>query len=214
LVVAMASATSHAAPRAEFAVPARSWGRGDDRCRVRCADRGHQRIEAAQQDLVPADLGVAEPDTLFLLAVHPAQQPVHVDERDRRRAGQQRRRFSQADQERPRHGLQLAHVAVGERPQELTQRRRGVHPAEQLAHPAVADHVQIVDRVRPGEHARHNRGDLPRRVGSLVRRHMQPPADNAVQIARLRQPHHRLQTRGRHQIRIVERCADRANSVL
>jgi hypothetical protein len=88
---------------------------------------------------------VAERRSLFLLAVHPAQQRVHVDERDRAGTGQQPGAASELDQQLPRHALQLTHVAVGERAKELAQRRRGVDAAEQARHAAVADHVQVID---------------------------------------------------------------------
>jgi len=97
-------------------------------------------------------------------------------------------------------------VTVGEHAQERPQGRRGAHPAEQQRHAAMAHHIQVVDRIRPGEHARHDRGDLALGTGSLVRRHMQPLTDDAVQVARIGKPHHRLQPGARHQVRIIKRC--------
>jgi hypothetical protein len=57
----------------------------------------------------------------------------------------------------PQHRGQLQGVAVGELPQELTQRGWRVDPAEQPAHPAAADQVQIVDAVRASGHPSDDR---------------------------------------------------------
>ena len=52
------------------------------------------------------------------------------------------------------HRRQLQRVAVGELAQELPQRRRRVDAGEQPLHPTGADHVQVVDAVRPGTPSR------------------------------------------------------------
>ena len=98
--------------------------------------------------------------------VPPVQQRVHIHEGDRLGPGQQRCRGGQLDQQPPRHSAQLRYVPEGELPHKRAQRGRRVGPAEQGAHPAVTDHVQIVDAVRAGDHARHERGDLSCRGGS------------------------------------------------
>jgi site-specific DNA recombinase len=133
--------------------------------------------------------------------------PPHTDKRRRARSARNARPVKEAVSSND-------HLrSMGERAQELTHRRRCVHPAEQFRHAAVANHAHVIDRVRTGEHAGHDRGDLARRVRSLVRGHMQPLANNAGQVARLGQPHHRLQPHVRHQIAIVERCPDGAGGM-
>jgi hypothetical protein len=72
--------------------------------------------------LVPADLRVPETHALLLLAIHAAQQRVHVDERDRTRAGQQRRAPRELHQKLARDGLELTDVTVAEHAQERPQR--------------------------------------------------------------------------------------------
>ena len=91
--------------------------------------------------------------------------------------------------------------------QERPQGRRGVRLPEQLIHPAVAQHVQVIDRVRPGDHPGHDRGDLPGRVAAD--RGVQPdPLGNQVgQPGLLGQPHHRDQPGQRHDILSIERGA-------
>ena len=92
----------------------------------------------------------------------------------------------------------------GELPQERAQRRGCVAPPEQRGHAAVVDHVEVLDRVRAGDHPRHDRADLPRRVGADRGADPDQPAQQRVQPACLRQAHHRHQSRARHQIRITE----------
>src|SRR3546814_4088096 len=55
-------------------------------------------------------------------------------------------------------------VSVSKRAQERAQRRGGPHAREQPWHPAVAQHVQVVDAVGSGEHPRNHAGCLDRRV--------------------------------------------------
>jgi hypothetical protein len=155
---------------------------------------------------------VSEPHALLLLAIHPAQQRVHVDERDRTRTGQQRRTSCELDQELAGDGLELTDVAMAEHAQERSQRRGRIHTAEQLWHATVAHYVQIIDAVGPGEHSRHDRGDLVRSVGSLIGRDMKSSPHDAVQVARFGQPHHRFQACIRHEGRIIERCPDRRST--
>jgi hypothetical protein len=56
------------------------------------------------------------------------------------------------------HGVQLAHVAPGKRPQERPQGGRRPDPAEHLCHGAVPQDVHVIDVVRPGGHARDQQG--------------------------------------------------------
>ena len=97
---------------------------------------------------------------------------------------------------------------MGELAQELPQRGRRIHPAEQPRHPAGADHVQVVDAVRAGHHPGDDRGQLARRVHPRrrdpPRRQRHPPRDQLRQPGLLRQRHRRHQTRAGHQVRIIE----------
>jgi len=68
---------------------------------------------------------------------------------------------------------------MGERAWELAQVRRGVHPTEQQRHAAVAQLVQVIDRVPPVSMPRHDRGDLAHSVGSLIGWHTGPFTDDA-----------------------------------
>ncbi len=77
----------------------------------------------------------------------------------------------QRDQEPGRDRVELADVAEGERPQERPQRRRGVRTGEDPAHPAVPQQRHVIDRIRAGDHAADQRGDLQPGVRALVRRH-------------------------------------------
>jgi hypothetical protein len=62
-----------------------------------------------------------------------------------------------------------------------------------------------LNQVIAGEHAGHDRGDLARRVGSLVRREMQPFTNDAPQEARLGRPGVQLAGRPRVRPRAVTR---------
>jgi len=70
---------------------------------------------------------------------------------------QQRRRRAQASQYPAGDGVQLPDVTEGEAAQERSQRRRCVGGVEDPAHPAVPQNGHVVDAVRAGEHARHQR---------------------------------------------------------
>ncbi len=112
---------------------------------------------------------------------------------------------SQHDQEPRGDRVELADVTEGERPQERSQRRRGVGAGEDPPHPAVPKQNHVVDRVRAGDHPADQRGDLQPRVRALVGR------DGEVLIGQVPKPcgvvksQHRDQATGRHEIRIVER---------
>ncbi len=60
--------------------------------------------------------------------------------------------------------------SIDELAQELAQRGRRVHAAEQPRHPTRTDQTQIVDAVRAGRHSRDDRGHLPGRVRRPPRR--------------------------------------------
>jgi hypothetical protein len=50
--------------------------------------------------------------------------------------------------------------STGERPQKHPQRRRRPHPGGQPTHPGLAQQVHVDDRIRPGQHPRHQRRHL------------------------------------------------------
>jgi hypothetical protein len=58
--------------------------------------------------------------------------------------------------------VELADVPEGERPQERPRRRGRPHPDEQSARRAVAQQVHVLDGIRAGVHARHQRRHLQR----------------------------------------------------
>jgi hypothetical protein len=69
------------------------------------------------------------------------------------------------------------------------------------------DHSQIIDRIRAGHHAHHDRRDLHspvRRAAIRASGEMNPPRSSPVQPSTLGQPQHRHQTNTRHQVRFLE----------
>jgi YD repeat-containing protein len=78
---------------------------------------------------------------------------------------QQRGPRREGDQVSAQHRGQLPGMTVSELPQEDPQRGVGVHPAEQLVHPAGADDIQVVDAVRAACHPGDDRGQLRGWVG-------------------------------------------------
>ena len=92
--------------------------------------------------------------------------------------------------------------------QELPERRRRVHPCEQLPHAARADHIQVVDAVGTGRHPRDDSGQFPGRVRSrrreLGRLELHPLHDELGQAGPLGQRKHRRQPGKGHEIRLVE----------
>jgi hypothetical protein len=153
-----------------------------------------------------ADLGVAEGCALLGVPVDLLDLGVHVEERQLLGAGQQRSVRGQRRGEPPTHRLQLPDVPVGERPQERAQRGRCPHVVKQPIHAAVAQHVQVIDRVRAGEHPGHDRGDLHRGVR---RPHRQTGGGELGQTALLGQPQRRNQPGMGDQIRIGQRRGHR-----
>lgn len=75
--------------------------------------------------------------------------------------------------------------------QERPEVRRGIGPVKQLPHPAVTEQVHVIDRVRPGEHPRHQRRDLRPGVRALVGRDTQLVLSELREPGRLREPEHR-----------------------
>jgi hypothetical protein len=124
--------------------------------------------------------------------------------RHHRGVGQHRGLGSQAGEQPPRHHLELAHVAPVEPAQERPERGGCPNPAEQLTHPTVAQHVEVVDAVRAGEHAGHDPGDLQVRVRADRDGHLEVLGDQAGEVTALGQAHHRDQPCAGHQIRVIE----------
>ena len=150
-MVTRASATSRAAPRAEFADPFRSRV-----ATITGADDGGGR--GGQQRVQSLDPGVAVAGALLGVAVGRPDRVVDIDERHLRAGADQRGVPGQAGQEPGGDRVQLPDMAEPERPQERAQRRRRPHPGEQPAHPAVPQHGHIRNRIRAGDHARDQRG--------------------------------------------------------
>ena len=126
--------------------------------------------------------------------------------RQHRGVGQHRGLRGQAGEQPPGHDLELAHVAPIEPAQERPERGGCPDPAEQLTHPTVAQHVEVVDGVRPGQHAGHDPGDLQVRVHADRDPHVQVLGDQAGQVAVLGQAHHRDQPGAGHEIRVIKLC--------
>jgi hypothetical protein len=204
----MASATMDTALLPDPALPPRSRIPATTGAPPVVAGRGGQRGQATAQHLLASDLGVPETGALLGVPEHRAQQRIDVDEHLLGNAGQQPAATDQVDQVRPCYRSQLQGMAVGELPQKLTQRRRGVHLTEQPRHPTRPDHIQIVDAVRAGGHPGDDRSQLTRRIGP-GRGHLGRPdgdlaRDQLRQARPLGQPHHRDQPRTRHEVRIIE----------
>ncbi len=123
-------------------------------------------------------------------------------------ARQDRGILGQYGQEPGGDGVELADVAKGERPQKRTQRGRGPDPGEQPVHPAMTQHVHIVDAVRPGDHPRHQRRNLQVRVRTADGLQGQGVRDQVGQARPLRQRQRRDQSRARHQIWVIEDRGD------
>ena len=106
------------------------------------------------------------------------------------------------------HRGELVGMPEGELAQQDPQRRGRIHLVEHPGRAAGAQHVHIVDAVRPAHHARNDRGQLPGRI-DRARGHpgagqLDVLADQPRKTGLLSQFQHRHQTRRRHQIRLVE----------
>ena len=137
---------------------------GDHRRGDRRADDGGQRVQAPDQQRFPLDLRVPEPRALLVVAVDAFLHGVDIDERQRARAGQQRRLPGQLRQELPACLLQLGDVAPGIAAQVRAQRGRRPDAAEQRAHRAVPQQVHVIDAVRARRHPGDQARDLQVRV--------------------------------------------------
>ena len=169
-----------------------------------CGDhrRAGRRGQGSDLGVGALDAGVAVRGALLGITVHFADRVVHIDERHRLGPGPQPRREScEAGQGPGGDRVELADVPEGEAAQECAQRRGRLHPCKDLGHPAVAQHVQVIDAVRAGQHPR----DHARRLGCRVRRaHAQPFLEQLVQASAFGQPHHRDQPGRADQVRVIE----------
>ena len=143
---------------------------------------------------------------LLLVPVDPFLHRVDVDERQRARAGQQRRLPRQLRQELPARLLQLGDVAPGIGAQVRAQRGRRPDAAEQRAHRAVPQQVHVIDGVRARRHPGDQARDLQVRVDPAFPARPDVLRDQIAEPGALRQGHHRDQPGVRHEIRVVERC--------
>ena len=114
----------------------------------------------------------------------------------------------QIHQVRPQHRGELQGVAVGELPEQLTERGWGIHAAEQSCHAARTHHIEIVDAVRADGHPGDDRRQLPGRVrpgrGHPAGLEHHPLPDQLRQVGLLGQTHQRDQSRARDQPLVVE----------
>ena len=182
-------------PAAAGGVPLPQPRRGDHRRR----DRGRQRRDLRVQTL---QAGVAIRRTLLGVPMDLADRVIDIQIRDRARPRQQRRDPSrQPHQEITADSAQLPHVLWFERPQERPQRRGCAHTAEHPAHPAMTQHVQIIDAVCPGQHPRHHARGLHRRRRRV---HPQPLRQHLTQAGRFGQHQPRRKPRHADQILLIE----------
>ena len=186
--------------------PATQPGGGDHRRRQRRADDRGQRVQPPDQQRFALDLGVPEPGALLVVPVDPFLHRVDVNERQRSRAGQQRRLPGQRDQELPARLLQLADVSPGIAAQVRPQRGRRPDTAEQRAHRTMPQQVHVIDRIRPGGHPGHQAPDLQVRVNAALAARPDVLRDQIRQPGTLRERHHRHQPGVRHQIRVIKGC--------
>ena len=108
------------------------------------------------------------------------------------------------------HGVELADMTEGERPQERAQGRGRIRSGEHLAHRAVAQQRHVGDAVRAGHHAGDKGTHLPPGIGALVGRHAEVAISQAGQLTPAGQCGHRHQPGARHQIRVIkDRCSYR-----
>lgn len=133
---------------------------------------------------------------------------IHVDELVG--AGQDRRHGRQPHQQAGSDPVQLPDVPEPVAAQMGAQRGRRPQTGEHPTHPAMAEHVQIADRVRAGDHARDDRRHLDRRVRPGRARHPHVLVDQVVQASLFGQRHHRRQPTESDQVRVVE---DRVKAV-
>jgi hypothetical protein len=206
--VVIACLSWRAAPRPEPVLPEPQPRLGDHRRRGRRAQRGDQRRQPFAQQRAPGDLGVPERGALFVVPVHRAQQRVDVQKHPLVGARQQRGALRERDQMRASHRGELVGMPEAELAQQDPHRRGRVHLAEHPRRAAGAQQVRIIDAVRAAHHASDEGGQLPGRVnrpGPHPRAgQVDVLADQPRKTGLLSQFQHQNQTRGRHQILLVE----------
>jgi len=117
---------------------------------------------------------------------------------------QQRGHLGQVHQQPGGDGVQLADVAELIPAQVGAQRGRGPAPSEDLGHPAVPGQVHVFDAVRAGHHPGDQGGHLQVSVGAGRAWHGHMVGDQVREPGFLGQGHHRDQTRGGDQVRVIE----------
>jgi hypothetical protein len=141
---------------------------------------------------------------------HWAQQRVDVDEHLLVDPDQQLGAFGQGAQVLAQHRLQLAGVPEAELAQQRPEGGGRVDPVEQDRHPTRAQHIQVLDAIRPGAHS----GDHAQQLGDRVRSGRLDPRyrdrnllrDDLRQPGLLGQPEQPHQPGLRHEIILVEAC--------
>jgi hypothetical protein len=101
-------------------------------------------------------------------------------------------------------------VAEAELSQQDPPRRGSVNTVEQRRHPAGADHVQLIDAVRPRGHPGNDTGQLARRIHrarSDLRGRKPHPLEQSDEPSLLGQRPHRHQTSTRHRLCSSNRAA-------
>jgi hypothetical protein len=204
--MASASASSLAAPRAEFVEPWRSRVAAITGAASRGRHNREQRVDAL-------DPGVAAPSALLGVAVGLAHGVVDIDEHQLIGAGEQRGHRRESGQQTGGHGIELADVAESEPAQERAQRRGCPHLVEHPVHAAVAQQINVGDRVRTRDHPADQGGDLCGGVRGALPGQGEPLDQQAGQPAASRQGHDRYQPDTRHEVGIVEPHADRSTGM-
>ncbi len=113
-------------------------------------------------------------------------------------------------QQVPGDRVELPQMPVGEAAQPRPDRARRSRRPQQPPGRAGAEHTQVFDAVRPGEHPHHHGGDLRVAVGPHRPWQPQPPSDHPRHPEALPPRRGRQQPRVRHQIRVVEAHRDPA----
>ena len=148
--------------------PRRNRARPDHR---RCQRRGDRGDLDVQTPLA----GVAVRGGLLGVTVDLTHGVIDIDERDSLGVlgTDDHARYSrgQTREQAATDSIELLDMPVGERAQERAQCRGCPHPSEQATHRAVAEQVQVIDRIGAGHHPAHHNGRLHRRVR---RAHAQP----------------------------------------
>lgn len=189
----------HAGGAARGAAGSSPQALGEDHRRTGlCGDGGDEGVQ-------PADPGVAVSGALFAVAVDLDDRIVDIDQDSPGvDAGHQRGLLGEVAQEPRRDGVELPDVLEGELAEKRSQRRRCIGSIEDGSHRPVPQDRQVGDAVGAGDHPTDQGPDLAARVGALVGRHAQVLIGEREQAAGLRQCHHRDQSRGRHEVGIVE----------